>query len=400
MTLADLIPVWVALASVLLGGMCLWGAIRLRVLYSIADPCILQMFQTCFTFGVLLLTGMLPIGDIFGYLLFFGVLVATAARQSGKSSRPWITEDEWLKFAYVLFWVLAVMNAYLISHKGFLLLHSNLAQARLEFYRGWGVFKRLNEFGVGILGIGGLQLWSRGKRKTAGFFISFASYLVLSLGSRAGLLVFLFLYGAYARFHVRRTQTKALLLAASILGVSSLAIFYIMFGNAFLLQFALRLLGYCDGPVYFFSSHLSGKVHYGLGYIFDEFLQAARLRAKPAYVSLGQVLNWYFMYYENPLTGPNPQFCVESHVLFGWAYLFWYGLVAWIFVYFRKHASTAYSFFIACAVVGPLLQDSQFAGSELFSAILVGILLIATLSFRRVALLASAHVRLEVAEQR
>jgi hypothetical protein len=368
-----------------------------RILYSLADPSILILFQVLFTFWVLLLVGLLPPGDLVGYVFFFCVLAATAQWRTEKVKKPWISTREWLFFSYVFFWMLLIANAFLLHERGFLLLSSHLASARLHFYQGWGIFKRLNELGIGVVGIAGFGLWNRRKKKTAILFLLLTAYLILSLGSREGLLSYLFLYGAYARFAPKQASGRALLLIAAALGLSSLAIFYLMFGNSFLVQFAVRLLAYCDGPVYFFASHLSGKIYYGPGYMFDTFAYAARLRTKPEYESLGQVLNWYFLYYDNPLTGPNPQFPVESHVLLGWAYLGWYGLAAWMFVAARKFAATAYSFFINCMIVGSLLIDSQLAGSELFNALLLAILIGTVLSLRRLTLLAIKSFHSEVA---
>jgi hypothetical protein len=54
MTLLDLIPIWVAFTASLLSAACLWGAIRLRVLYSLWDPCSAALF---------VVIRLLPIGD-------------------------------------------------------------------------------------------------------------------------------------------------------------------------------------------------------------------------------------------------------------------------------------------------------------------------------------------------
>lgn len=337
--------------------------------------------------------GLLPVGDAVGFALFFIILAAAAQDRSHEPGKPLITEQEWISFSYTFFSLLLVLNAYLITQKGFLLFSDDPSNVRLDFYQHWGIFKRLNEFGVGVIGLSGFCLWSRGKKKTALVYLLFSAYLMLSLGSRAGLLVFLFLYGAYARFAARQVQTKVLMLVGAVLSLSSLAIFYITFQAQFLVQFGVRLLSYCDGPVYFLFCKLPGKVIYDPGYALDTFLIAARLRDNPAYLSLGRVLDWNFHRYDNPLTGPNPQFCVEAHVMFGWAYLVWYAFVAFAFVYLRKRMSTSYSFFAASMIVGPLLLDSQFAASQVFSATLVLGLLFTVRCLRRLLLLATESAR-------
>jgi hypothetical protein len=395
MTLLDLIPLWVALTASALTAFCLWGAIRLRVLYNIVDPGTGILFQACFTFWVLIFIRLLPFGDALGYALFFIILVAVAQNKWIKSGKPLIPEQEWLSFSYIFIILLFVLNIYLITKKGILWSSDNLDDARLDFYYNWGIFKRLNEFGVGVIGLSGFCLWSRGAKKLAMLYFLFTACLILTLGSRAGLLVFLVLYGAYARFAVERVRAKILVLVGAVLGLSSFALFYVMFGAQFLLMFGERVIGYCDGPVYFFFCKLSGKVIYDPGYAFDSLLIALRLRETPAYVPVGQVLNWYFLRYVNPLTGPNPQFCVEAHVMYGPAYLFWYAFVAFAFVYLRKKTSTCFSFFAIMTIVGPLLVDSTFAGSQVFSAALVLGLLFMVRYLRRLLLLASRSARAE-----
>lgn len=392
MTLLDLIPVWAALTASALTAVCLWGAIRLRVLYSLWDPSSAALFQVTFTFWVLILIRLLPVGDVIGFVLFF-VILAAGRDKKGKRGKPLITDEEWIRFSYVLISLLFVLNIYLIKQKGFLLLSNDLGIARVDFYQNWGIFKRLNESGVGVIGISGFFLWSRGKKKLATLYFLFTAFLMLSLGSRASLLVFLFLYGAYARYVVQRVRTAVLVLVGLVLGLSSLSLFYLMYGTQFLLMFGERVVAYCDGPVYFFFGNLPGRLFYGPGYALDQVLIDLRLREHPAYLSLGQLLDWNFLRYDNPLTGPNPQFCVEAHVMFGWAFLIWYAFVAFAFVYLRKKMSTPFSFYAVSMIVGPLLMDSQFAGSQVFSASLVLGLVFLVRYLRRILVLATESVR-------
>jgi hypothetical protein len=351
------------------------------------------LFQVCFTSVILLLTRLLPVGDAMGYILFFAVLVATSKLSREPRGKPWIEDRDWIALGHALFPLLLALNLYLTAHKGFLLFKSDLATTRLDFYEDWGIFKRLNEFGVGVVGLTGLVLWSRGNKRLAFVYMTFTAYLILTLGSKAGLLTLLFLYGARARFSVRRASARVLLTAGGVLGLSSLGLFFAMYGPTFILQFAVRLLAYSDGPVYFFYSGLPGKLYYGPGYAFDTFLIDLRLHASEMYTPLGRVLDWNFLGFDNPLTGPNPQFPVEAHVMFGWLFLIWYGLLAWAFVYFRKHTSTAFSFFLVSSVMGALLIDSQYAASELFTALLgLGLLFIVGF-LRRLLILATLHSR-------
>ncbi len=81
MTLLDLIPVWAALTASALTAVCLWGAIRLRVLYSPWDPSSAALFQVTFTFWVLILIRLLPVG---GKMLILNRFGAQGARSLPK----------------------------------------------------------------------------------------------------------------------------------------------------------------------------------------------------------------------------------------------------------------------------------------------------------------------------
>lgn len=391
MTLLSLVPIWAAITAACLASIGLWACIRLKVLSSAVDPCVMVLFQVGFTFWLLILLGLLPVGDAIGYFVFFGVMLVAARERKHERRRAWISEKEWITFSYVVFALLVLSNAYLISQKGFLLLEDDLLTTRQVFYEQWGIFKRLNELGVGVIGISAFYLWRNNEKKTAAAYLLFTCYLILSLGSRSGLVSLVFLYGAYARFYPGQLRAKTLIIVIGLLSVSSLVLFYLMFREQFLVQFGVRLLSYGDGPIYFFFCDLPGKVLYGPGYAFDNFLVAARLRSAPAYLSLGRVLNWHFLRMDNPLTGPNPQFCVESHVMFGPLYLIWYGFVAFAFAFLRRKMATPFSYFVASMVVGPLLIDSQFASSQVFTFLLGIVLLLIVRYVRRTLILATTR---------
>lgn len=151
----------------------------------------------------------------------------------------------------------------------------------------------------------------------------------------------------------------------------TIGIFYLMYGNAFLASFGYRLLAECDGPVYFFHDKMQAISSVPLGYPFDILLTSLRLRAAPVYQPLGQfILQQHFRF--DSLQGPNPQLFVESHALFHSFSILWYVLCAVTFAYFRWAASNPYTFFLAAFFVGPLLGDSQYAFSQVFTLMLIG----------------------------
>jgi hypothetical protein len=372
--LIDIIPIWVTVISLTLGIVGMTILLRFKVIRSVADPDIVALFQITFTFLILLFLGDLLIEDLLGFLLFVGILLRF--RSSGKVGLPFISQNDWVSFCKVFSIVLLVLNVYLVSQKGFLLLAPDVASERVQFYEGWGIFRRFNEVGVGLTAITAAVLWHDERRKQAIAMAIFSAYLALTLGSRGGLLACLLAYGAYLHFAPTRVSSKRLVLVGVGLGLGSLLIFFVMFGTGFLGAFAYRVLSFSDGPVYYFHDHMYRYSDYSPTYPFDDLLTDLRLQKnyenppsnRP--VPLGRFINFHHFGEDTPLFGPNPQIFVESHAAFRWLSIFWYGMVAGLFLLLRKGA-TPFSFFLGCYIAGPLLIDSQFAGSQLFTVMLL-----------------------------
>jgi hypothetical protein len=387
MTLFDLVPLWKASIAAGLTFLAIWALVRNKTLSGVLDPEILIIFQITFTFFVLILIGLLPLGDVIGFLLFFAILGATRLKQRGL--RPLISEEEWIRFSVPLFVLLLILNVYLSYHKGFLLLSRDLSTARLDFYEQWGLFKRLNDFGVGVLGISAFYMWDRGRKRLSILYFVFCSYLMLSLGSRIGLITFLPLYGAYTRFRKSKTSPVKIVVAAGVLGITSLSLFYVMFREQFMTQFLYRVIAFSDGPIYYYYPRPLRNLSYSPLYCLDQFLVAARIKPQISYLPLGRVLDFRFLGFDTPLMGPNPQFTVESHVIFGVGYLLWYVFAALFFSLARRSTSTPFSFFLVCSIVGPFLIDSQYGGSQLFTAIIGLTLLLFMTCVRKLAVFAA-----------
>ncbi len=395
MDLLDIIPVWAVMLS---ASLCLLGLaifLRFRVIRSVADPNMTNLFQAMFTFFVLLLVGDLLIVDAIGFLIFCGLLIKF--QDTKKCGTPIISNGDWVSFCKVFVIVLLILNIYLLTQKGFLLFSEDIGTARLEFYQGWGLFSRLNAVGVGLTVITAATLWYEGHRKQAIAIALFSAYLSLMLGSRSGLLACLFAYGAYLHFSEKHISTKRIMLAGATLGLSSLVIFFVMFGTQFLGAFAYRVVSYADGPIYYFHDHMDRYTDYPPTYMFGELLTDLRLQpnyegmaASDRPLPLGRFINFHHFGSDTLLVGPNPQLFVESHAAFHWLSIFWYVLVAVIFILLRRKTSTAFSFYLGCSIAGPLLGDATFAGSQVFTVMLILSLVGAFLLIRYVLRQASA----------
>ena len=368
MTLVDLIPLWASLWAALLALAGIYLLVRRRVLRTVIDPTSAILFQIFFTFFILAFTGLLPIPDAIGMLLFTGVVVGFPPPEGRK--RQFFSQADWFGFAKILLVILILMNLILIKQKGLLFASDDIAASRQDFFQGWGMFKRANEGGIGILTITAALFWERRRRKTAALFTLSACFIALTLGSRSGLLSCLFAYGAYLHFQKRKPSNFLLFAAVVPLVSLTIGIFYLMYGNVFLGEFAYRLLAECDGPVYFFRDKMQAITSVPLAYPFDILMTALRLHAAPRYLPLGEfILIQHFRF--DTLQGPNPQMFVESHALFQSFGIFWYGICSIAFVWLRHAASNPYTYFFAAMFVGPLLVDSQYAFSQVFTLILI-----------------------------
>lgn len=390
MNLLDLIPLWASISSSLLAAGVIYILLRCKVMRTIADPAILQIFQLIFTFFILMLIGLLQASDAFGMVLFFGIIVLFPPNEDTRKQT--FTEDDWLAFSKFFVLVLLVMNAILIKEKGLLFLSDDIEAARQDFFKGWGIFCRMNQVGVGILTITAAFMWKQGSRKTATLFASFAAFLSMTLGGRVGLLSCLFAYGTYLHFKQRKISNAPLVATGIIFLFVTLGIFYLMYGAGFVAAFGYRILAECDGPVYFFHDKMYMYASRPLDYSFDQLATSLRLRPGLIYEPLGAfMLRQHFGL--DTMTGPNPQLFVESHVLFHSFGVLWYAASGALFVHLRRIAHTPYSFYLVMFFIGPLLGDSQFAFYQLCTVIMILFLLEVFLAARRLLIVAARYSR-------
>lgn len=342
--------------------------------YNYFDPVILIFFQLFFTFFVLTSLRLISIGHFLSFVSFCFIILYFDKTRLKIYSYVFINEKTWLKFASFLFLIVLVMNIYLFLTKGFLLFQDDIGIAKQEFYQGVGIFKRINQAAVIIFGLSSFYYWDEGKKFRASIFMIFSAFLLLSLGAKSALIDLILIFGAYSRFKknvINYTKIMPILLG---LFVSSLFLFYLIYGDSFIADFAYRIIAFSDGPVYYYYGNLSRYINYPTNYMFDSMFVGMRIYSNLHFSSLGPLINSLYFNYENDLVGPNPQIFVEADVMAKNFYFFYYVIIAFIFIVGRKLMATPFSFLLMNSFIAPLLIDTQYAFSNLFSLLILFII--------------------------
>ena len=210
------------------------------------DPALLPWFQIIFTCATLAVIGILPNSQLIYFIILVLLVLFTNSIKINRISI--VPQSLFESFSYALFFVCILTNTFIISQKGFIFLENDVVDAKLFYYQDYGIFKRINEIAAPILTITSFKFLRQGKRKTPVAFLILATFCLITLGSKAGLLTFIFLYGAYFHFNVKREQTnfkknRVIFIGVGlILGFSSVVMFYLIYQNYFLQAFFLDLL--------------------------------------------------------------------------------------------------------------------------------------------------------------
>lgn len=370
-----------ALLSIGAAWFTLYILIKTQVLFSVIDPIILNLFQIIFTVFLLAFLKLLPTWQAAYFLIFILFLI-----YFNKLEIPRIKlfpVRTWLEFSNFYFFIIIIINVYLIYNKGFIWAAEDFSIAKTEYYQNSGLIKRLNDIGIITLGVSSIYYYKFNKLKAAVFLVT-TLYLIFSLGSKSGILTFVFLYGAYIVYNKPLFTSKAVKISLIVLFIaSSFLTFLLMFGDNGFAAFAFRFIGYADGPIYYYAGGLAGKIHRPPYYVFEQLMINARIISKQITEGLGQTINYEVFGIDNPLVGPNPQMLIEGEVMYGKFSIFYCLSLALITVIGRKVASNAYSFSFLCFFIGPLFGDSQYAFNNFFTLlILTFIFLIYNLSIK------------------
>ncbi len=371
--LTEIIPNYIIFLAILFYFFVAIFLKKVNFFYNYLDPLMFVFFQIFFTFFILVALNLIGIGHVIAFGLFFITLLVIDKTKLEVYSFVLIREKIWIEFSIFLFFLVLVLNLYLISTKGFLIFSDDVGLAKVEFYQGIGIFKRINQVSIPIFGLTSIFFWN-GENKNifrAIVFMLITIYLMLTLGSKSGLIDLIFIFGAYSRFKKITINYVKLLPFFILLFLSSLMIFYIILGDAFIAGFAYRFISFSDGPVYYFYGNLSKYINYPTKYVFDQMLVGLRVYRNLKFESLGPLINSLYFNYENALFGPNPQIFVEADVVFKNFYFLYYIIVAFVFSFFRKMMATPFSFLLMYMFIGPLVIDSQYAFSNLFSLMIL-----------------------------
>lgn len=377
--LSEIISLKVFLTGLLVALLALYALKKSGMLTSWVDPGLLPWFQVCFTFGCLLVLGYLPFTQICYFSISTFLLIAA---QKIKVKRVKVINESLVEdFSYFLFFLAVANNAFLILTKGFIFTANEINDAKLYYYQNFGIFRRVNEIAVPILSLVAFKFWRTGKRITAFIYFAVACFCLITLGSKSGLITFVFLYGCHYRFNTTQErqiikQNKGKFFIGGLLMVlSSFAMFYFIFGEYFMEAFFFRTIGYADGPIFFFFSNMQDKIFYDPTYMFFNLFDALRIPQPTNFPPLGPVINYYSFGIDNDLIGPNPQIFVESSVMFhSLAFLYYIFVYLTLFIC-RKIAASPYSFYFLTVFATTLFIDSTYAFYQVFDFMVLGVLI-------------------------
>lgn len=347
---------------------------------GVFDPFILMHVQLVFTTIILFFSGLLPIEQLF-YMVILYVFMIIIWRKNFSDARS-DSEFAYKNWGYCVLLLVIISipaNIFLLLTKGFILLQEDVGAAKVEYYQGVGIVRRINTALAVLLPIHVFYSWSKSGRwntsNTIGFLYSI--YIILSLGSKAGISSLAFAYGSIFYFQKNRHGTATIM--AMIVGsmVSTVGMFYLVYGERFMLDLAIRIVAFADGPFYYFREKM--KIDVPFDYPFHIFMYAARIIDSLPVSSLGPEINWRYFSLNDELYGPNPQISVESIAIFGDLAFFHYVAFIAIAFLFAKTSKNIYLFALFLTFLRSFPVDSQLAFSNLYNILFV--LLIYCISF-------------------
>lgn len=351
--------------SIILSMLMLWLLRQIDFIRSYFDPSILILFQLTYTFFALATTGLLNVQIVICYLLLF--ITVITFRNVTLFEEVLITEEQWVLFTKLFLVISVVMNIILIYKKGFILLHPNPSEAKLYFYQGAGIFKRINDIGQPLFGVSVIYLFYRKQKVYGTILLIYTFFLLLTSGSKSGFISLALSLGAYVHFY-KVPLNKGVIASLLAVGIiSMLGMFYWTYRERAIDNFYRRTVAFADGPFYFYKGNLQSEIKYPVDYVLDQLLVNTRVKKELTYKGLGAAINEQYFGAYNLLEGPNPQFIVEGPVVFGWLFFLYPVIGGFLFAVLRKTASTPFSFILMGLFFNPLLLDAQYAFSNLLT---------------------------------
>jgi len=347
----------------------------IRFIRSTFDPAIVTLFQITFTFFILVGSGLAYAEVWISYVVFFVTIVFF--RKVSIVSGTLFTIKEWQMLTTIFIVISIFTNVILVYKKGFILFHPNPSEAKLVYYQGFGIFKRINEIAAPLCGVAALYLLYEKRLGRGILLLLYTSFLLISSGAKSGLISMVFFVGAFYHFYdIKISRTKIFLLGLAVL-TSVLSLFYWIYKDRFLEGFYNRMVAFADGPYYYYAGNLQDRLNYSPDYALDQFLVSVRLRSELRYISLGPAINREYFHHKDELTGPNPQFSVEAQAMFGTLFFLYPFIIGMTFAVLRRTAATPFALIILSLFFNPLPIDSQYA----FSNIVTLLVLLSLISF-------------------
>jgi hypothetical protein len=210
----------------------------------------------------------------------------------------------------------------------------------------------------------------------------YTAFLMLTLGSKSGLIGFFFILGGYLHFHQVKFSGFKLGMLGIVSIISIVAIFSWLVEVNPLEAIYYRLVSFGDGPVYYFAGDLDQRITRPFDYSLDILFTNLRIQHDLKYDGLGfEIISRYFDKWDdaNRLFGPNPQFITESKIIAGWGYYIYIIVMTFFVIVARKIASNAFAFMLISMIVNPGLIDSQLPFANLLT---VGILMAVAAAYK------------------
>jgi hypothetical protein len=338
-------------------------------IHSFFDPSVLTFFQVFFTGFILMGTGLVTFKFLICYIVL--ALSLLLCKKVTLFKGVLITEEQWFQCTKVMIVISLISNVILLYTKGFILLADNPEEAKQYFYQDAGIYKRINDVTGPLVGVMSIYLFYQGKKWLGSLLVLYTVFILLSSGSKSGLVGLVFYLGAYIHFYRMPINKKVLAAMIVVGGISILGMFYWTYQDNPFDRFYRRTVAFADGPFYFYKGHLQHKISYPVDYPFDQAFTNLRIHDKLQYTSLGpEIINQYFGLF-SPLYGPNPQFSVEAVSVFKSVYFLYPALLAFLFMIVRNLASTPFAFILLSMFFTPLWLDVQYAFANLISLLLL-----------------------------
>lgn len=370
----DAVSIPVLLLAIVLAVAVLYGLQKRGIIRSFFDPAILMLFQVSFTFFILLGTGLMSVEILVSYCALWAGIVMF--RRVTLFHGEFASEDDWFKVLKVLIIVSLVTNVVLLSTKGFILFKANPQVEKLQFFQNAGLFKRINDITAPLCGIMTIYLFVQKKKIQGALLAVYTAFLLLSSGSKSGLLGVMLFIGTYMHYYpiVVKKRLMATLAVGAVLSV--LVVFQISYGTRAWEGVYRRFVAFADGPFYFYNGKLGAQISYPVDYPVDQLLVNTRVTDDLRYRSLGpNIIKHYFGSFD-PLMGPNPQFIVEGETVFKEFFFVYCFLIGALFMLLRNSASNPFSFILLSIIFTPLLLDIQYTLANLVTVGLIAPLLL------------------------